>query len=152
MRLTAAILADYAAVREGVLHLFSGGINRLVRTSFPTPMGATLALMVSPENREDMQATHIFEISITEVAGEESVVQLRLKWPGISDVGEDVSPLPSMPIVAPTEGMMLPGPGLFRLTVSIDDHVEQTLEFLVVGQLSEAPSMEIGDRSRGHHS
>ncbi len=46
MHVAAAILCDFAEVREGLLMLLGGGIVNLWRPSLPAPMGIALALVV----------------------------------------------------------------------------------------------------------
>lgn len=53
MRLVAALICDYAEIREGLLTIVSAGITRLWRDSLPAPMEVFLALQleVSPQER-----------------------------------------------------------------------------------------------------
>lgn len=46
MHVAAAVLCDFAEVREGLLMLLGGGITRLWRQELPAPMGVALALVV----------------------------------------------------------------------------------------------------------
>ena len=53
MRIAAAVLCDFATVREGLLTVVSGGITRLHRERLPAPLGVAVALLVevSPAER-----------------------------------------------------------------------------------------------------
>ena len=46
MHVAAAILCDFAEVRDGLLMLLGGGITRLWRPTLPAPLGIGLALIV----------------------------------------------------------------------------------------------------------
>lgn len=46
VRIAAAIVCDFAQVREGLLTVVSGGITRLYREKLPSPAGIWLALMI----------------------------------------------------------------------------------------------------------
>ena len=60
MEIQAAILCDSATVREGLLHVLGGGINRLYRSELPAPLGVALALLVAfePEEVDQLHEVH----------------------------------------------------------------------------------------------
>lgn len=51
MRLTTAILCDFATVREGLLHVLGGGVTRLWREQLPAPLNVTIAMMLEVEQQ-----------------------------------------------------------------------------------------------------
>jgi|HubBroStandDraft_6_1064221.scaffolds.fasta_scaffold180608_3 ribosomal protein L34E len=150
MRITAAILADHVAVRDGVLNLLGGGINRLSKVAFPARMDATLALMVSPKDVEDMMSSHIIDITITDEY-DKQIVEFRLKWPGLSSVDEVVSPLPSIPLVVPISDIQLPQAGLYRLAINMDGKEDEALEF-VAHQVPEPTGASVSERPTERHN
>ncbi|MGO9181160.1 MAG: DUF6941 family protein [Candidatus Limnocylindrales bacterium] len=63
MRLTSAILADHASVREGLLFVSGGGISEVLAGSFPLPLPAALALVIEVQPSEFRGQTE-FEIPL----------------------------------------------------------------------------------------
>lgn len=46
MKVDCALLCDAVTVREGLLHVLGGGITRLMKETYPAPLGAGLALRI----------------------------------------------------------------------------------------------------------
>jgi hypothetical protein len=130
MILISLILADYATIRDGVLNLLGGGINKLQKASFPAPMSATVALMVKPESVDDVRYEHVIDVGIARSATDELVAEVQLKWSGASPDEDLLNPLPAIPIVVPTKDISLPGPGLYSLFVKLDGIEAGRLEFV----------------------
>jgi hypothetical protein len=147
MILTSLILADYATIREGVLNVLGGGINKLQKSSFPAPMSAAVALMVKPESADDVRGEHIIEVGITRAAND-LIAEVQLKWPGTSSAGELPVPLPAIPIVVPTDDISLPDADLYSLFVKLDGVEAGRLEF-VARQAGAPPSPP---HAHGRHS
>jgi hypothetical protein len=148
MILTSLILADYATIREGVLNVLGGGINKLQKSFFPAPMSATVALMVKPESTDDVRGEHTIEVSITRAAANELIAEVQLKWPGAPPAEDLPVPLPSIPIVVPTDDISLPDAGLYSLFVKLDGVEAGRLEF-VARQAGDPPGPP---HAHGRHS
>lgn len=147
MILTSLILADYATVREGVLNILGGGINKLQRTAFPARMESNVALMVKLENAEDVQAEHIISVGLTMLDGDKLVAEVRLRWPGTSAANEIPAPLPVVPIIVPTDDIRLPSAGFYSLFVKLDGREAGRLDF--VAQQAGDPSGAADDLHPG---
>ena len=65
-----AMLCDYATVREGLLHVLGGGINRLWREEYPAPLGVTLALLFEVHPTE-MNSDHTLGVIMIDEDGQE---------------------------------------------------------------------------------
>jgi hypothetical protein len=130
MILTSVILADYATIREGVLNVLGGGINKLQKPSFPARMSATVALMVKPESGDDVRGEHVIEVGITKSSANELIAEVQLKWSGFSATEDLPVPLPAIPIVVPTDDISLPYAGLYSLFVRLDGAEAGRLEFV----------------------
>jgi hypothetical protein len=61
MEIRAALLCDSATVREGLLHVLGGGINRIWRPTLPAPLSVALACLVAidPTEAEQLHEVHM---------------------------------------------------------------------------------------------
>lgn len=124
-----AILCDSAKVREGLLHLLGGGITRLWRDSFPSPMTVDLALVLTLTTAE-RQHSHTLNIEIRGSDGEQ-IANINGKFemtgqPGPTvEVWEEVQ----LPLVVPLQGIQLPTQGEYRIEVLIDNQSVRSLGF-----------------------
>jgi hypothetical protein len=128
MQVTSVMLADSVVVRDGMLNVLGGGINRLSQPSFPARMRASVALIITPDDMADLKDEHLIEV-LVDSASSGVVVEFRLKWPGIEAGDQPSSPLPSIPIEVPTGDIELPAAGLYYLIVRIDGREIRRLEF-----------------------
>jgi hypothetical protein len=128
MQVTSVMLADSVVVRDGMLNVLGGGINRLTQASFPARMRASVALIITPDDVADLKDEHLIEVLVNS-ASSGVVAEFRLKWPGIEAGDQPSSPLPSIPIVVPTGDIELPAAGLYYLIVRMDEHEVRRLEF-----------------------
>src|SRR5262245_15290855 len=92
----AAILCDFAQVREGVLFVSSGGINRMYRAQTPAPMGVYLALVVDV-GPEEVHRVHSIRIIVTALAAGLRLGELNAALEVERSPGTD----PALPILAP---------------------------------------------------
>ena len=133
MRLTLAALCDAASVRENLLNILGAGATHILRPSYPSPLGATLALqfMINHADAEsDHQVVAVVESRNGEVLGRLSM-DLVLRQPGLNIVpaGEEVS----IPLVAIQLAMVpLPRPGPYVVNVSLDGELKTELPFIAV--------------------
>jgi hypothetical protein len=130
MRLTAAMLADHASVKNGGLYVLGGGVDKLSRSKFPSPFGVEIALEVEFEQSE---------------AGTKHALSLQIKTErGRPVMGLDgeftVNPTEESPystrhvpiaVALPAEAA-LPRPGTYMLSVLIDGEEQRTIWFRAV--------------------
>jgi hypothetical protein len=131
MRVTAAMLADHATVRDGLLHVLGGGINQLFRDPLPAPLGAMLALMLQPESLDDLLETHDLEVTIKHVEGED-VGQVAKAVMTLRSAGPAAGPLGLVPVVVPFQNVPVTQTGTHQITVSLDGEQVAVIEFVVV--------------------
>ena len=138
-----AMLCDFATVREGLLHILGGGINRLWREEYPAPLGVTLGLLFEVHPTE-MDSEHTLEVVMIDADGKE-----------IGNVSADfaIAPDPDngrpgetliLPLVVPLQQVVLPAPGAYSVEVLIDGQHKRSL-----GVLAAPPFGENDRRSRG---
>ncbi|HXP19020.1 MAG TPA: hypothetical protein VN840_05150 [Streptosporangiaceae bacterium] len=131
MKLTSVMLADYATIREGLLHVLGGGITRLIRDPLPASMGAVVAMMLQPEDLDDLQASHTLEVFVTGSGDEgvRAVAKAVMTLPGTTTAG---ALLPTLPVVVPIQSIPLTMTGMHQITVALDGTVVGTLEYEVL--------------------
>jgi hypothetical protein len=127
-RLTTLLLCDFAQVREGLLFTSSGGISRVVQTTYPANPRLHLAMVV-----------HLPAATL----GESHQVHVRLKYPDTAEVIANAEVAILLNAVAgtyPGEGINVPQvidlapikfvrPGQVDVQVSIDDEPSGDLSF-----------------------
>lgn len=133
MKTTAVLFADAASVRENLLNVLGAGITRLVRDPLPARLDAVLALMLQPDDVDDLMATHNLEVTITEITPESPVVVAKavIEISGLPDSAPAV-PLPAVPLVVPLQAAPIPRIGFYRITASLDGQDGIGYEFEVV--------------------
>lgn len=131
MRVTTVMLADAATVREGLLHVLGGGINRLVRDPLPAPLGATLAMLLQPDDAADLARTHDLEITIqhTRSEGKSPVARALMT---LSKAASAPGTLPPVALVVPIQSVPIVEIGDHKITVSVDGSEVATIEFDVL--------------------
>lgn len=118
MRLDLALLCDFASVREGLLHILGGGITRIGRAAFPTPLEVHLAVRFVAEG-SDGGAQHTLEVVLaSEDGGQHGKLALSFVLNRSPDArpGEPLS----ASVVLPVNLMVLPKPDVYRLEVALD--------------------------------
>ena len=130
MRVTAVMLSDHATVREGLLHVLGGGINRLIRDPLPAPLSAMLALMLEPDSLDDQLETHNLEVTIkhARAEGDDQVAKAVMTLRGAAPAP---GPLPSLPVVVPLQNVPITQSGTHSITVRLDDEPVAVIEFEV---------------------
>ena len=120
MEIQAAILCDSATVREGLLHVLGGGINRLYRSELPAPLGVALALLVSfePEEVDQLHEVHMIVRSPNQRLAE-AMGALQAKLPSKMEPGENVV----LPLVMPLHNVGTTEFGRHVVQLSIDGGV-----------------------------
>lgn len=126
-KVQAAILSDVAYIRDGLVYLLAGGINR-VTTELPGSLNVALTVMVELEATEFTQnhAIHVKIVhadSTTRVG--EAVGQFHSGDTSKLGTGEPML----LPLVVPLKGISLPMHGAYDLHVSINGEPQQLLTF-----------------------
>lgn len=124
-----AMLCDFATVREGLLHVLGGGINRLWREKFPAQMGVTLALVLeihpTEANRQhtmnivlqDEDGARLAEVNADFQVGRRTETGRR---------GENIV----MPLAISLQQMSIPKEGAYSVEILLDNQHKRTLSVI----------------------
>lgn len=129
MRLNCALLCDAVSIREGLLHILGGGVNRITAPDFPTRLLTVLAMHVALEP-DEAETDHRIELVVRDVKGERvggAQGGFLTGRPSELHEGEDVA----VPLVVPLDSIEIGVPGVYELEVRIDDVEGALLSFLV---------------------
>lgn len=127
MRIDSALLCDAATVREGLLHVLGGGITRAGRTSFPAPLGMTLALRILIHPTE-ADRPHQLEVRLQGEDGD-AVANFAIEF-GMDDTGQlEPGEHASLPIPLPLGALELPHPGVYSCELLIDGIHQTSVPF-----------------------
>lgn len=139
---SAAFLCDYASVREGLLHILGGGITRIWRDEFPSPLGVGLAVMFEL-HRMELGRPHEVAIEIRDEDGA-SLAEIRGGFgaDSIPAIGPHEKIL--VPLAIGLHGLQVQKHGDYEATIAVDGQYKRTLQFAVrptaeKGQLPPAP-------------
>ncbi len=126
------MLCDYATVREGLLHVLGGGINRLWREEYPAPLGVTLALLFEVHPTE-MNTDHTLGVIMINEDGQE-IGNVTADFAIASDPdkgrpGENLI----LPLVVPLQQVVLPNHGAYSVEILIDGQHKRSLGVLAAG-------------------
>ena len=129
-KVQAAILSDVAYVRDGLVYLLAGGINR-VTTELPGTLNVSLTVMV--------------ELEATEFGIGHQIIVKVVHAESASRVGEATGNFHSgdsgklgpgepmlLPLVVPLRNMALPHHGPYDIHVSVNGEPQQLLTFRCV--------------------
>ncbi|MEM9465255.1 MAG: hypothetical protein AAGA90_07765 [Actinomycetota bacterium] len=128
--LTAAVLSDFAQVRDGLMFVSSGGITRVTRTEFPAALGCQVAVLIYVNPGEDPEG---MEIAVTITLEEEDEFEATLSTHVAHAVPNQSAPAAPTYIAAVVDlrTLELPMPGTYRVRVSQDDDTRE-FAFLAV--------------------
>jgi hypothetical protein len=132
----AALLCDFAQVRDGLLFVASGGIDRLYRPELPASMGVYLALVLGLGPDEIGDRVHEVRATIQHV----STGQIVAEADGGIEVGkqgavvDETSPV-NAPLVIPLLAVAVSLAGRHEISVSVDSGRPTLLSFTVVGDV-----------------
>ncbi|MEU3011075.1 DUF6941 family protein [Nocardia asteroides] len=113
MNFSVLMLADHATVERGLLYVHGGGVNAIMRTEFPSPMGVMLAAAITVPI-ESLDKAIDFELSMRAVDGEDSIFQIGGEL--VTGVKEGRERLPfGSPFVVDLRTAPVPKPGSYVL-------------------------------------
>ncbi len=121
-----AMLTDFATVREGLLHILGGGINRLWREKFPAKMGVTLAILLEIHPTE-ANRQHTMNIVLQDEDGRR-LAEVNADFqvgrnPESVRRGEQIV----MPLAISLQQMTIPSPGAYSVEILLDGQHKRTL-------------------------
>lgn len=129
-KVQAAILSDVAYVRDGLVYLLAGGINRVI-TAVPGTLNVSLTVMVELEATEFAENHHV----AVKVAHAESAQPIG-QAVGNFHAGDTSKLSPGepmlLPLVVPLRNISLPHYGAYDIHVSVNGEPQQLLTFRCV--------------------
>lgn len=142
MNVSTALLCDFAIVREGLLHVISGGVTRLWRDQYPAALGCSLALVFEVHPME-LGRPHELEVR---VLGEDGAEIATVQGGFQTAPGPDTKAGESMvvPMAFDIRGAGLPGPGGYSIEISVDGTHHRTLSFWSQPRGGQAPQLDPG--------
>jgi hypothetical protein len=127
----AAILCDFAQVREGLLFVASGGVDRFFRDDLPGPMGVYLALLLTFGPDEVVDQVHEIRASIQHISTGDIIASAD----GALEIGRPADVDPTAPLTAPAviplAGIALRGYGRHEVSIAVNSGRATILSFTV---------------------
>jgi len=143
MRITTALLCDFAQVRDGLLFVSSGAVTRLFRHDLPAPLGVMVAVVIDIP-LEDAGVPHTLRVQV--------VNRLNNELAGLTstfEVGNDgVFPheVQQVPLVLSVTGVTARSWGTHQIRLWLDEEPAERLTFYLVpsptGAGASAPILE----------
>lgn len=123
-----AFLCDAATVRENLLHVLGGGITRVWRPSFPAPLGAQLAVMLTMAPSEAQEKHRIRILVLTEDGGRVGEIKGEFQVSPGPDVkpGERIS----LPVVMDLRPLEIKREGTYSIELLIDGQLQRSFSFV----------------------
>jgi hypothetical protein len=135
VQVAAALLADFASVRDNLLYVVGGGITRVYRDSYPAAMGISLALVIELHRMERDRA-HEIEVEIVDEDGK-ALAKIKGGFQvGSTDAAVHESLM--LPLAFDLRPVGLERPGWHSVEISVDSQHQRTLQFLAGSR--EAPT------------
>lgn len=132
-----ALLCDAATVREGLLHILGGGLTQIWRDAYPNPLGASLAMLVTLHPTETGEK-HAMRIILQSEDGE-TLVTVEAEFQAEKGPAWQPGLSPSLPMVIPLHGVVLPRPGLYSMEITVDRQHIFSLPFVAAVLPSAVP-------------
>lgn len=137
MQVAAAMLCDFASVRDNLLFVIGGCLTRLYRDEYPAAMGVSLALTLEL-HRMELGRPHELHILVLGADGEQHAeIQGGFNAAGEVEPGETLL----VPIPFDLRAVGLPAPGRYSVEISVDGTHHRTLPFRLEARPAEPPGL-----------
>ncbi|MFP3883642.1 MAG: DUF6941 family protein [Actinomycetota bacterium] len=127
MRLNTALLADAAHTRDRLLYIIGGGITRIWRPEYPSPLNLDVGLMLEIHPTE-FDRPHEITIRGMDEDGEH-IVEVRGAVQATAGEDHDVGESALVPAVLGLRNVGLPHPGVYTLEIVIDGQHQTSIRF-----------------------
>lgn len=129
MDITAALLCDFAQVREGLLFVSSGGVTRVMRPEYPAPLGVVLALVVDldPDEHDQQHRVRVRVIDSHDEVFWDGTAEL-----GVGQVDAETGEHLALPLVVDLRPVALPADGLYRIEADANGVLRQVLRLRAI--------------------
>ena len=119
-----AFICDAVTIREGLLHVLGAGATALTRREFPAPVAIALGVVLSTERA----GTYNISVDIKPDGAETPVGNVTgTVGSAAGDPEDDVV----IPFPVGFGGIVIPGPGKYKIEISVDGTLLRTLWFRV---------------------
>jgi hypothetical protein len=120
VQLTAALLCDYAEIRDGLLFVIAAPITRLSRPQYPAQLGLPVALVVEGAPAELVGLPHEVQVLLTH--DDDPVGEARLAFQVAEENVAHLEPgeRVNLPLVIFTQEAVLPEPGIYSFSVRLN--------------------------------
>lgn len=137
VRITTAVLCDFAQVRDGLLFVSSGAVTRLYRHDLPAPLGIMVAVVIDVP-LEESGVPHVLRTTVVnrhnnELAGLTNTFQ-------VGDDGLFPHEVQQVPMVFSLSGVSARSWGTHQVRLSLDDGEPDRLTFYVVPSPNGGPT------------
>lgn len=129
MQVAAALICDFASVREGLLFIVGGGITRVWRREFPAPLSVAVALLLEAHPTEAIRP-HEVEVIVQSEDGD-PVGQLKGGFQINRATGAVAGEAALIPFVVDFRGATVPKRGGYSVEILLDGTHMRSLPFLV---------------------
>jgi hypothetical protein len=130
MQVVTAILCDYASVREGLLNVLGGGVNRLWRAELPAPLNLSLALMVDLHPQE-VGPPHELAITVQDDDGGR-ILELQGNFQAGQNPDAAIGEHALVPFGIDLRPAAAEGYGAFSVEIVIDGEHRHSIQFWVL--------------------
>lgn len=127
MKISTAILCDFAEVRDNLLFVVAGGITRLFRADWPGPMNVCLALMVELDWTE-RETPHELDVQVITEDGK-PVARIQGAFQQGTGPDTDVHEITFFPFTFDLRQVVIEHVGWHSIEISIDSTPHHTLRF-----------------------
>jgi hypothetical protein len=140
VKLAAAVLCDYAGVRDGLLTVVGAGVTRIWRQDLPAPMNVMLALMIEL-HRIELDKQHSLEVLVQDQDGEAAAqIQGGFSVPPPNDLQAGELQLVPMPI--DLRNVALRKHGNYSIEVSVNGSHQATMQFRLMSRPPDAKNVK----------
>jgi len=129
-RITAAVLCDFAQVREGLLFVQSAGINRMWRPKTPAPLGFMLGLVLEIEAGE-YERPHTLRATVKQVDTARVVARIDARAQLNDTSGYEPGEAAVVPLVVDLRAAEVPAFGQYDVQIAVDGGDTTILSFWV---------------------
>ena len=126
MQLQAAILCDFAQVREGMLFVSSGGVTRLFCPRLPWPLPIHLALVLEA-GPDEIDMVHEVRVTVTSEGGANQMGQVTLGFQPLRPLHLNPGEGLPIPLVLPLGAIAVTALGPCDVRVTVDGAAPQIL-------------------------
>jgi hypothetical protein len=119
VELQAAVLCDTAAVRDGLVTIVNGGIDRWGPPEYPAPLPVTFAGILEVDERAEAREHQLAVVVVDEELEELGRAHASFSLQGTFEFGDTAK----LPIAIPLAGITVPNYGDYEVRIIVDDDI-----------------------------